>query len=377
MNKTVVDFFAGIGLVELGFKEAGWETIYSLDYSEDKFNFYKGNFGDKKYNVKDIREVEGQNIPSSTLAHASFPCTDVSVAGARAGLSGVQTSTFWEFIRIVDEMRERKPPFLLLENVEGFLTSHQGTDLQKALTALCDLGYSVDVLLIDAVHFVPQSRSRLFIICNNTVTKQNSLEQEIRLSNETNAKPDKVKIFIRKNPNINWYINEIPELPKTKTNLKDIIDENDDDWWSDKRKNYLLEQMFKRHKKIVYEMMGKSDWSYGTIFRRTRLREGKKQSTAELRVDGVAGCLRTPKGGSARQILLRAGFGQFDVRLLNGVECSRLMGADNYIIDDSLSLNNILFGFGDAVCVPAIKWIAENVFEPNLKSISKELESID
>ena len=79
---------------------------------------------------------------------------------------------------------------------------------------------------------------------------------------------------------------------------------------------------------------------------------------AELRTDGIAGCLRTPRGGSGRQILFKAGHGKYFVRLLTARECARLMGADDFIID--VPLNQALFGFGDAVCVPAIRWIAKN-----------------
>ena len=79
---------------------------------------------------------------------------------------------------------------------------------------------------------------------------------------------------------------------------------------------------------------------------------------AELRVDGIAGCLRTPRGGSGRQILVKAGFGEFHARLLTPRECARLMGAGDFKI--SFSLNQALFGFGDAVCVPVIEWIAKH-----------------
>src|SRR2546425_13020412 len=85
-------------------------------------------------------------------------------------------------------------------------------------------------------------------------------------------------------------------------------------------------------------------------------------SMAELRIDGIAGCLRTPRGGSGRQILFKAGKGQYFARLLTPTECARLMGADDYRI--SGSLNQALFGFGDAVCVPVIEWIAENYLNP-------------
>ena len=105
-------------------------------------------------------------------------------------------------------------------------------------------------------------------------------------------------------------------------------------------------------------MIAKRRWSHGTVFR--RVRNGK--SMAELRTDGIAGCLRTPKGGSGRQILFSAGFGKVRARLLTARECARLMGADDFKIE--APLNQVLFGFGDAVCVSAIEWIANNYLDP-------------
>jgi DNA (cytosine-5)-methyltransferase 1 len=100
--------------------------------------------------------------------------------------------------------------------------------------------------------------------------------------------------------------------------------------------------------------MGRS-YSYATAFRRVRY--GK--SMAELRTDGIAGCLRTPRGGSGRQILFKAGRGKCQVRLLTARECARLQGVpDEFVID--VPLNQALFGFGDAVCVPAVEWLVKN-----------------
>src|SRR3989344_2894947 len=115
--------------------------------------------------------------------------------------------------------------------------------------------------------------------------------------------------------------------------------------------------------------MKQDHYSYFPAFRRMRLRDGEIRSTVELRTDGIAGCLRTPKGGSARQILVRVGKGNLDARLINEKEAAHLMGASNFKLNSALSLNQVLFGFGDAVCVPAIEWIGENY----LNSIIKEV----
>ena len=117
-------------------------------------------------------------------------------------------------------------------------------------------------------------------------------------------------------------------------------------------------QMSPRHRKVAEEMISGPTWSYGTVFRRTR--NGK--CMAELRTDGVAGCLRTPRGGSGRQILFKAGHGKYFFRLLTPRECARLMGADDYHIE--VPSNQALFGFGDAVCVPVIEWIAQHYLNP-------------
>ena len=112
-------------------------------------------------------------------------------------------------------------------------------------------------------------------------------------------------------------------------------------------------------------MAQKRKWSYGTVFRRVR----QGTTRAELRTDGIAGCLRTPKGGSAKQILVQAGYGQVKVRLLTPRECARLMGADDFELKN-IPTNQALFGFGDAVCVPAITWIAKNYLDPLVEELA-------
>ena len=121
--------------------------------------------------------------------------------------------------------------------------------------------------------------------------------------------------------------------------------------------------MSEKHRAIADEMISGEKVAYGTVFRRVRY----GRSMAELRTDGIAGCLRTPRGGSGRQILFAAGQGRYAVRLLTPRECAHLMGAGDFKI--TASLNKALFGFGDAVCVPVITWIVENYFNPVWKEL--------
>jgi DNA (cytosine-5)-methyltransferase 1 len=359
-QKNIAEFFAGIGLMRMGLKRAGWQIGFANDIDEDKWQMYRDHFGDSgEFIIGDIHKLEVNQVPDVALATASFPCNDLSLAGARKGLAGEQSSAFWGFIDILTKLGHRRPPMILLENVTGFLTSHEGNDFRDALLALNRLGYAVDAFIIDAVRFVPQSRQRLFVVATKS-SNVLSLNETPKFY-ETDSRPSALADFILWNPEINWKIRKLPPLPSTRVELIGILENlspNSQMWWSRERCEYLLNQMSPKHRATANAMIQNRQISYGTVFR--RVRNGK--SMAELRTDGIAGCLRTPRGGSARQILFEAGKGRFAVRLLTPRECARLMGADDFVIN--VSLNQALFGFGDAVCVPVIEWIGRNYLNP-------------
>lgn len=357
-DKTIAEFFAGIGLMRIGLENAGWRIAFANDIDEEKWQMYRDHFGDTgEFIVRDIHKLESFEVPTVALATASFPCNDLSLAGARHGLAGAQSSAFWGFVDILKAMkRERRlPPIVLLENVPGFLSSRDGRDFEDALLALNDLGYAVDTFIIDAARFVPQSRQRLFVI--GLKTREVAALNDTPGFYESEARSPALATFILLHPDINWHIRELPPLPTCTKRLDDILENlslNSVIWWSRARCEYLLKQMSPKHRAQADAMIRSDRTSYGTVFR--RIRNGK--SMAELRTDGIAGCLRTPRGGSGRQILFAAGKGRFSVRLLTPRECARLMGADNFVL--KVPLNQALFGFGDAVCVPVIEWIARN-----------------
>ena len=356
---TVAEYFAGIGLMRLGLDQAGWQTVFANDIDEKKHEMYCHHFGHSpEFVLGDIHAIEEACVPSTVLATASFPCNDLSLAGARKGLAGEHSSAFWGFIRILKDMGARRPPIVLLENVTGFLTSHEGQDFHEALLALNCLGYSVDAFIIDASRFVPQSRQRLFVVGQRAASTRIAetpglLQSELR--------PAALADFILWHPDILWNLRALPPLPRHEIQLADIVEDlspNSAAWWNRERCDYLLHQMSPKHRAQADAMIRAAHRSYATVFRRVRA----TGSMAELRTDGIAGCLRTPRGGSGRQILFVAGKSRFDVRLLSARECARLMGADDFLLD--VPLNQALFGFGDAVCVPAIRWIAENYLNP-------------
>lgn len=369
-QKTVAEFFAGIGLMRIGLERQGWQVRFANDIDAQKCAIYRDHFADADSHLLqgDIHKIDPAVVPSVTLATASFPCNDLSLAGARKGLAGNHSSAFWGFVHILEKMENRRPPIVLLENVTGFLTSHGGSDFRKALITLNELGYSVDAFILDAARFVPQSRQRLFVVGSLDEPMLADCVQEQLQFFQSDARPKGLADFILAHDKIRWNIRPLPSQPQRALSLPDILEdllESSPCWWNKDRAKYLLDQMSPRHREIAETMISNRQITYGTVFR--RVRNGK--SMAELRTDGIAGCLRTPRGGSGRQILFKAGKGKYAARLLTPRECARLMGADDFTIN--VPLNQALFGFGDAVCVPVIEWIAVNYLNPLINELMR------
>lgn len=356
---SVAEFFAGIGLVRLALEQARFRVVFANDIDPDKHEIYAANFSDAHFSLGDIHALDVDEIPTVDLATASFPCNDLSIAGAMRGLAGQNSGAFWGFVRVLSDLATRRPRSVLLENVPGFLQSHAGDDLHAAILALNDLGYACDAFLIDARRFVPQSRLRLFIVGLRDAPRTTTFGLQ-----PTVHRPESLIRFIHNHCELDWNPCRLPPLPQSTAPFAAIVEDlppDDPAWWDAERSQYFMNQLSERHAAVAQKMIDGEAISYATAFR--RVRHGR--SMAELRTDGVAGCLRTPRGGSGRQILFQAGCGEYRVRLLSPRECARLQGVpDTFRID--VPINQALFGFGDAVCVPVIRWIAEHALLPAL-----------
>ena len=207
-SKTFAEFFAGIGLMRCALEKHGWRAAYANDIDPRKQDMYRAHFG-ADFDLRDIHDISSRSIPSVTLATASFPCNDLSLAGSRAGLAGTQSGAFWGLVRLLKEMGARRPPLVLLENVAGFLNSHGGRDFEQALLALNRLGYAVDAFILDAAHFVPQSRPRLFVLGLRA-------EGDCGELRESEVRPPSLVDFIAAHPEIRWRIRELPPQPGSK-----------------------------------------------------------------------------------------------------------------------------------------------------------------
>lgn len=378
-DRTFLEFFAGIGLVRMGLEAKGWRPVWANDIDPQKRGMYDTHFGDANthFELGDIHDLDADAVPDAHLASASFPCTDLSLAGGRRGLRGEQSSAFFGFLRVLRDMGDRKPSLVLIENVFGFLNSRGGADFREAMLRLNELGYDVDPFVLDAKWFVPQSRPRLFVV-GSTISPSGS-DNWALVASPSRIRPAIITEFIASHPDIRWSARELADPPRNSSkSLEDILEDLPDsapEWWSRERSDYLYNQMSPRHKAIADAWIAQEKWSYGTVFRRVRTQpDGHKRSMAELRCDGLAGCLRTPKGGSGRQILFKAGYGRYSARLVTPRECAHLMGAADFRMNTPV--NQALFGFGDAVCVPAVSWIAENYLNPLLADMDHSEASL-
>lgn len=354
---TALEFFAGIGLSRAGMETAGIETIWANDYDTHKQEMYEGQWGHGEYMLGDVHDLRGDDLPTADVAWSSSPCTDLSLAGKRVGLrGGRESSAFFGFTRTIREMGERSPEVLVLENVVGLASSHGGEDLIAAAREFNDLGYAVDVVTLDARRFVPQSRPRLFM-----VGAKHPVDGGRK---DTCLRPDWLA-WLHASAEIRTFRMDLPEVPDLLTGgLTDLLEQmNDLDprWWDPERVERFVDSMSPvQHARLADFTAGQVKVGR-TAYRRTR----QGVPVWEMRAQDVSGCLRTARGGSSKQAVAVMGHGELRVRWMTGREYARLMGAGDYQLN-GLRDSQIHYGFGDAVAVPAVAWVAENMIVPNL-----------
>jgi len=335
---TMHEFFAGSGLVAYGLKGM-FTPVWANDISPQKASVYEANFESEHFSLKDIKSVRGTDLPYAHLSWASFPCQDLSLAGTICGIEACRSGLVWEWLRVLDEM-PLKPRILLVENVSGLLSADKGNNYKKLHSALTGRGFVCGAIILDASHFVPQSRPRVFIIAverGYCIPKQLVGSGPCWLHN-------KAAIDLGKSlPDWIWWHTDV--LPKRLSRIEDIIDTD-----IPFDKDDVLRLIPMRHR----EILEKHETIYATGYRRTR--QGQQQ--LELRFDGIAGCLRTPEGGSSKQFLVVKKEGEIHARLLSVRETARLMGApDSFRLPGST--NDGYKAMGDAVALPVARFLGE------------------
>lgn len=369
MKKTFYEFFAGGGMAHDGLG-SNWACAFANDFDSMKGEAYAANWGSKTLVVQDIATVQPSQLPGrADLAWASFPCQDLSLAGNGAGLNGERSGTFWPFMDLMGRLRSegRKPSIVALENVCGAITSHGGKDFEAMIEVLCALDYRVGAMVIDAVHFVPQSRPRLFVVAVDAAA---DLPKECVGAGPSPAwHPEsiiKAHNRLRKTIKERWVWWSM-SMPKRRLKTLDDIVERDPrgvDWHSQEETAKLLRMMTPVNRRKVIQAQESGRLKVGTIYRRTR--NGVQR--AEVRFDGIAGCLRTPSGGSSRQTIMVVDGPVIRSRLLSPREAARLMGLkDTYSLPSRY--NDAYHLAGDGVVVPVVAHLAKSIITPVVEAI--------
>jgi DNA (cytosine-5)-methyltransferase 1 len=341
-----LDFFAGSGLAAKALSPF-FSVVWANDISEKKAAVYLSNHSRKTFHLENIRNVRGSEVPSAFLSWASFPCQDLSLAGNQEGINSARSGLVWEWLRIMDEM-PRKPPVLVAENVMGLLSADDGKHYLSLHNALKERGYRVGAIVLDAIKWLPQSRPRVFVIAvrRNLITTTFETEIPIWCHNSI------VQRIARKADGFVWWA--LPEPRTTPKPLSDII-EFDAPTHNANQSRRNLRLIPSTHRR---RMRAAVNGNRAVFPGYKRIRNG--QQVLELRFDNIAGCLRTPEGGSSRQFVVIYRHGDFATRLLTIREAARLMGApDGYRIVGTY--NDGYKAMGDAVAVPVVRYLARHL----------------
>ena len=323
---TVWEFFAGGGMARLGLQPA-FRTTFANDFDPGKAAAYRANFGGEHLSTADIHALTPADLPGTAdLAWASSPCQDFSLAGARAGLGGGRSSALLGFLRLIGDLdgEGRAPRLLAIENVAGLRSARGGADFAALRAALAELGYASTAFDLDAAAFLPQSRPRVLVVASRA-----------------GAVPSPV-----------------PPARRS-VELTDILDRAAA-WDPPERTAGLLALLNPLHRARLTAAP-----CTALAFRRIRAEAAGRVQRLELRTDGLAGCLRTPAGGSSRQFVLEWDGAHARSRLLTPREGARLMGLpDSYTLPaGSTAAWRVI---GDGVAVPVVRWLTEAVLQPML-----------
>jgi DNA (cytosine-5)-methyltransferase 1 len=367
---TFLEFFAGGGMARAGLG-ADWACLFANDFDPVKAAAYRNNWGGDHFLEGDVANLKAADLPTADLAWASFPCQDLSLAGNGAGLKGARSGTFWAFARLIEGLRRegRAPKILGVENVVGLLTSHGSKDF-AALGAECArLGYRFGALTIDAAHFLPQSRPRLFLIAiDASLTPPPAL---------LGAAPDPVfssPALLRAmqalsgaaRKNALWW--RLPAPPARNADLASVIEADARAWHTPAETKRFMAMISPANAAKFADARARAKAAgapvYGAAYRRTRADPmGARAQRVEARFDGLAGCLRTPAGGSSRQMLFCVEPKRIRSRLITAREAARLMG-----LPDAYQLparyNDAYHLLGDGLAVPAVAYLAEHLLRP-------------
>lgn len=223
----VIDLFAGCGGLALGFEKAGFEHVLLVDNNKNACATLKRNR--PLWNVihDSITNLDLEQSSADVLC-AGLPCQPFSVAGKKLGLQDERGSIFFEFVRVLNQL---KPKIFVIENVKGILFQDNGKTFELIKKTLENSGYNIAYQVLDAKYYnVPQARQRLFII--GTAMDLPSFNWEGMTKHEIIPLKDVLQ-NVPDSPGFNYS--------EYKKSILDLVPEGG--WWKDLPINIMKEYM--------------------------------------------------------------------------------------------------------------------------------------
>lgn len=314
----VCSLFSGIGGIDLGFMQAGFEIVWANEFDKDAARTYRHNFGSEHLIEKDIRKVNVDTIPDFDVLVAGFPCQPFSVLGKQRGFDDSRGMLFYEIERVV---KEKRPQVIFLENVANLIEHDDGKTFLTVYNTLVPYGYSFRYRVMDAIDYgnVPQHRTRIFIVAF--------------LDNDMCEK------F------------EFPEKTKRTTKLNDIINrsqKHDNSYYYTEASEYYSElNRVTKDKQALYRIF---------------------ENGVSSKPYYVCPTLVASMGAFMHRVpVVRDDYG---IRMITPYECLALQGFPKNYRFPKIPMASAYKQCGNSVVVPVIRRIAENI----IKVISDEHE---
>lgn len=343
---SVIDLFAGIGGIRRGFAQVGGHAVYASEWNPYSICTYRTNYGFADDVAGDITKVDTRDIPDADVVLAGFPCQPFSLAGVSKKRSlgrdtgfrdKVQGTLFFDVARVI---AAKRPAAFLLENVKNLRSHDGGRTFQVILDTLQnELGYEVHYKVIDAQHFVPQHRERIYIVGFRSPT------------------------------DFSWDDLCYPEhAPK----LRDILHKTDG---TEPNLSWDAGRYFDYEKSVVREKYTLTPrlWQYLQAYKAKHAAMGHGFGFGLVTPDMVSRTLSARYHKDGAEILIDQGERRRP-RRLTPRECARLMGyPDDFRIP--VSDTQAYRQFGNSVCVPVIAEIAR-LMKPYIMQIKASNDDV-
>ena len=306
----VAGFFSGIGGIELGFEQVGFDVIYSNEIDKNAAEtFLKNN--NSKLIVDDIYNVKSDDVPDIDVIVGGFPCQAFSIAGYRKGFEDERGEVFFQLARII---KDKMPRVIFIENVKNLVSHDNGNTFKVIKETLENYGYYLKTMVLNASEYgnIPQNRERVYIIG-----------------------------FLNKDDFENFDKIERLELKKS---ISDIVDFN---------KKVDEKYYYRKEKNIFYDELEKEITKKNTLYqwRRKYVRENKSNLCPTLTANMGTG------GHNVPLVLTKYG-----IRKLTPKECFLFQGyPSNFELPENLAQSHLYKQAGNSVVIPVIKRLAENI----------------